>query len=463
MKSFFRLRVALIVGLSGPNKLFSLTTRDMKSDETENYIKPTDLRGILKYVPRFRDQVFVIAVDGSILADENLPNLLLDIAVLRSLHIGVVLVHGIGKQINDLSSQRNIPISDTHGVGVTDATTLSLGIEAATAVSHSVMEGLTQSGLKCAVTNAIRATPVGIVKGTDQLLTGKVERVDQKTIQHLMEAQLVPVISPIAFDRDGRSLRINSDLLATELAISLKATKIIFLCPFAGLEIGGEVKRQIPLEELEEILKKQPEAIGQNARSKAVHAVKAIRSGPPRVHLVDGRIYEGLLTEIFSSEGIGTLIYGNEYQQIRRAVRRDARTIYNLTRLGVKREELIHRSLQRIERNIENYYVFEIDESPVACMTIQIYPEAESSEIASLYVMPGHQHSGIGRKMVAFASLEAKRQGARRIIALSTQTFAFFHSVCGFEESGKEILPPERRSAYEKNNRNSRVLVKQLD
>lgn len=429
---------------------------------TPTHIKPADLRGILKYVPRFRDQVFVIAVDGSIFADDNFANLLLDIAVLRSLNIGVVLVHGIGQQINDLSSERDIAISDTHGGGITDTTTLALGIEASGAVSHRVMEGLTQSGLKCAVTNAIRATPVGIVRGVDQRFTGKVERVDRKTIQHLMEAHLVPVISPIAFDRDGRSLRINSDLLATELAIALKATKIIFLCPFGGLEIEGEIKRHISMEELEEILRKQPESIGENARSKALHAIKAIKAGPPRVHLLDGRVYEGLLTEIFSNEGIGTLIYGNEYQQIRPAIRRDARTIQNLTRQAVKREEILHRSLQSIERNIDQYFVFEIDENPVACIALRVYPELRVAEMGSLYVMPGYQHSGIGRKMVSFAGVEAKRRGAERLIALSTQTFAFFHSVCGFEEAGKDVLPRERLAAYERNNRNSRILVKRL-
>lgn len=435
----------------------------MTASSTPTHIKPADLRGILKYVPRFRDQVFVIAVDGSVLADENFANLLLDIAVLRSLHIGVVLVHGIGKQLNDLSAERNIPISDTHGVGITDATTLALGIEASAMVAHRVLEGLTQGGLRYAVTNAIRATPVGIVRGADQLFTGKVERVDVSTIQHLMEAQLVPVVSPIAFNRDGRSLRINSDLLATELAIALKATKILFLCPFAGLEVDGQVKRHIAMEELEDILRKHPEAIGENARSKALHAVKAIKAGPPRVHLLDGRVYEGLLTEIFSNEGVGTLIYGNEYQQIRPAVRRDARTIYNLTRQAVKREEILHRSLQSIERNIDDFYVFEIDENPVACMALQVYPEKGVAEMGSLFVMPAYQHTGVGRKMVSFASVEAKRRGAKNLIALSTQTFAFFHSVCGFEEAGKEILPPERLAAYERSQRNSRVLVKRLE
>lgn len=434
----------------------------MMNPPSPAHIKPADLRGILKYVPRFRDQVFVIAVDGSVIADENLPNLLLDIAVLRSLHISVVLVYGVGKQLRDLSDERKAPISDVHGMGGTDAATLQLGIDASARVGHLVMEGLTQSGLKCALTNAVRATPVGIVRGTDLEFTGKVERIDEKLIRHLMDAQIVPVVAPIAFDRDGSSLRINSDLLATELAIALKATKIIFLCPFAGLEIDGEVKRQIAIETLEEVLKSRPATIGENARSKALHAVKAIKAGPPRVHLVDGRVYEGLLTEIFSNEGIGTLIYGNDYQQIRKAVRRDTRTIYNLTRQAVKKEELLHRTLQSIERNIGQYYVFEIDENPVACIAIRLYPETDTAEMASLYVLPSYQHRGIGRKMVSFACVEARRLGAERLVALSTQTFPFFRSVCGFEEAGKEHLPPERLAAYEQSQRNSRVLVKQL-
>ncbi len=425
-------------------------------------IKPADLRGILKYVPRFRDQVFVIAIDGSILADENLPNLLLDIAVLRSLHIGVVLVHGIGKQLHDASTERNIPISDVHGLGVTDAPTLQIGVEASARAAHFIMEGLTQSGLKCAITNAIRATPVGIVKSIDQQFTGKVERIDHTLIRHLMDAQIVPLISPIAFDREGRSLRINSDHLATELAIALKATKIIFLCPFPGLEIAGQVKRHIAIDELEDILQKTPESIGENARSKAFHAVKAIKAGPPRVHLVDGQVYEGLLTEIFSNDGIGTLIYGNDYQQIRRAARRDARTIYNLTRSAVKREELLHRTLQSIEKNIDQYYVFEIDENPVACMAIRLYPEFNSAEIASLYVLPTYQRVGVGKKMVSFACMEARRRGAARLIALSTQTSPFFESVCGFELANRDVLPPERQTLYDQSHRQSRVLVKNL-
>src|SRR3954465_8592267 len=128
-------------------------------------IKPTDLRGILKYVPRFQGQIFVIAIDGSIVADDNFGNLLVDPAGRRSLGIKVVLAHGINHQLKELSIARNIPITNADGAGVTDAATLDLAIRASSRVSHTLVEGMTQNALKCATTNAVRALPMGIIKG----------------------------------------------------------------------------------------------------------------------------------------------------------------------------------------------------------------------------------------------------------------------------------------------------------
>ena len=126
-------------------------------------IKPTDLRGILKYVPRFQGQIFVIAIDGSIVADENFGNLLVDIAVLRSLGIKLLLVHGISQQLKELSALRSVPITNADGTGPTDAATLDLAVRASSRVSHLILEGLTQNSLKAAITNAVRALPVGIM------------------------------------------------------------------------------------------------------------------------------------------------------------------------------------------------------------------------------------------------------------------------------------------------------------
>ena len=426
-------------------------------------IKPTDLRGILQYVPRFQGQIFVIAVDGSIVADENFGNLLVDIAVLRSLGIKVVLVHGIGHQLQELSTLRGIPISNTDGTGITDPATLDLAIRASSRVSHLILEGLTGSALKAVITNAVRAVPVGIIKGVDQQLTGKVDRIDKELITALIERQVVPLVSPVAFGPDGKSLRVNSDLLAAEMAEALHATKIIYLAPNAGLEIEGGVTREISVDALRTLLNEHPEKIADSSRSKVTYAIRAIETGTPRVHVVDGRVFDGLLNEIFSNEGVGSLIYGNDYQQIRTAARRDARLLYNLTRNAVRREELIHRTQQAIEKNIDQFFLFEVDEAIIACVTLVPYPDnPETAEVGSLYVLPFYHNRGIGKKMVEFACLQAKERGAKKVIALSTQSFGFFTNVCGFEESTKEILPEARLKLYEDNGRNARVLVKNI-
>lgn len=426
-------------------------------------IKPTDLRGILKYVPRFQGQIFIIAIDGSIVADDNFGNLLVDIAVLRSLAIKVVLVHGISHQLKELSAMRGIPITNSDGTSVTDAATLDLAIRASSRVSHAVVEGLTQNGLKCATTNAVRALPIGIIKGVDQQFTGKVERIDKDFLTELIDRQVVPVVSPIGFGPDGKSLRVNSDLLAAELAEALQATKVIYLTPAPGLEIDGEIRREIALDALQKILSDQPDRIAPASASKAQHAIKAIETGTPRVHIVDGRVFDALLNEIFSNEGVGSLVYGNDYAQIRRARKSDVRMIYNLTRAAVRREELIFRSQQAIEKNIDQFFVFEIDENIIACVTLYFYPDKpQVAEVGSLYVMPFYHNRGIGKKMVDYACLVAKERGATSILALSTQSFGFFTNVCGFEETTKETLPEARLKLYEESGRNAKVLVKKL-
>lgn len=427
-------------------------------------IKPTDLRGILKYVPRFQGQIFIIAIDGSIIADENFSNLLVDIAVLRSLGIKVVLVHGIGLQIQELAALRGVTISDAYGTGVTDAATLDLAIRSGSRVSHLILEGLTQNNLKAVITNSVRALPLGIIKGVDHQFTGKVERIDKDFITSLINDQVVPLVTPLAFGPDGRTLRVNSDLLAAELAEALHATKVIYLTPQAGLEINGELHRQVAVGTLRKVLEENPEHISEISRSKALNAVRAIDTGTPRVHLVDGRIFDGLLNEIFSNEGVGTLIYGNDYQQIRKATRRDVRFIYSLTRAAVKREELLHRTQQAIEKNIDQFYVFEIDENIIACVTLILYPGKPAlAELGSLYVLPFYHNRGIGKKMVEYACLMAKERGAGRIIALSTQSFGFFTNTCGFEEGDKSDLPESRLKLYEESGRNAKVLVKALE
>jgi amino-acid N-acetyltransferase len=197
--------------------------------------------------------------------------------------------------------------------------------------------------------------------------------------------------------------------------------------------------------------------------SKARHAAAACAAGVQRVHIVNGRVDEALLAEVFSNEGIGTLIYANEYEQIRAAKKKDVQAIQQLTKKAVEAEELMRRSRAEIERNLSDYYIFEIDRNPVACVALHIYTERQQGELASLYVDPSHENQGIGRKLMRFVEDKAREMGLLELVALSTQAFTYFESKGGFVEGTPEDLTPARREKYDQSRRNSRILIKKLN
>src|ERR1700704_4179711 len=234
-------------------------------------MKLPELRGILQYVTRFRDKIFVIAIDGEILASDNFPNILLDIAVLRSLNIKVVLVHGAGSQIERTAVEHDIAISNSDGSGVVDAQTLPLSINVATRLTNEIMEGLTQVDLRAAYANCVIAHPAGIIGGIDYQFSGKVEKVDTRCLELFLDQEIVPVIPPLGFDGEGRTFRVNSDLVAMEIAEALHAAKIIFLSPFDGLVLDGQRIGHLVAPELEELLKKQKSNLPKSLYSKLEH------------------------------------------------------------------------------------------------------------------------------------------------------------------------------------------------
>lgn len=425
-------------------------------------MKLTDLRGILQYIPRFREKTFILSLDGAIVTDENFANILLDIAVLRSLNIRVVIVHGAAAQIQALAQEQNVTPSNLDGTGVTDAATLKLSLTAANRLTHEILEGLSANDLRAASTNAIIAHPMGILQGVDHLLTGKVERVDVSLLQSLLAQDVIPVLPPLGFDGDGKTYRVNSDGVALAVAEALKAVKLIFITTTDGLYWRGKLIRQMLAGELAELLEKNKGELNGSHLSKAQHAAAACRAGIQRVHIIDGRVDEGLLAEVFSKEGIGTLIYANEYQQIRPAKKKDIRAILRLTQKGVQSDELVKRTRAGIEKHLGEYYIFEIDKNPVACVALHLYPEQNQGELACLYVSASHENQGIGQKLIQFIGDKARELKLSELITLSTQAFTYFQSKGGFQEGGPENLPPARRLKYEQSGRNSKVLVKKL-
>ena len=425
-------------------------------------MKLTDLRGILQYIPQFREKTFILAIDGDIVTDDNFATLLLDVAVLRSLNIRVVLVHGASEQMRALAQERHIQASDFDGAGVTDAPTLDLALSAATRLTHEILEGLSANDLRAANTNVIIAHPVGILQGVDHLFTGKVERVDTELLQSLLAQGVVPVVPPLGFDGDGKTYRVNSDRVAVAVAEHLKAIKLIFVTSQDGLIHRGQIIRQMLVSELDDLLQRDSAGFEPHMLLRAQHAAAACNGGIPRVHVINGTLDEGLLSEVFSNHGLGTLIYANEYEQIRPAMKKDVRAIQMLIKQGVDADELVKRTKATIEKSLGDYFIFEIDKNPVACVALHVYPEQNQGELATLYVSSSHENQGVGRKLIQFVENRARELGLRELLALSTQAFTFFQSKGGFVEGTPDDLPPARRERYDQSGRNSKVLVKKL-
>ncbi|HKI68565.1 MAG TPA: amino-acid N-acetyltransferase, partial [Verrucomicrobiae bacterium] len=371
---------------------------------------------------------------GAIVTDENFATLLLDVAVLRSLNIRVVLIHGASAQIKALAEDQEAKPSDAYGTGITDAPTLQLALTAANRLTHEILEGLSANDLRAACPNVITAHPMGIIQGVDHLFTGKVERVDTEMLQTLLTQGVIPVIPPLGFDGDGKTYRVNSDGVALAVAEALKAIKLIFITSHDGLIYNRQIIRQMLVAELEKLLQQNSAGFASDILSKARHATEACKAGIPRVHIINGQVDEGLLAEVFSNDGIGTLIYANEYQQIRPARKKDVRAIQLLTKKAVESDELVKRTRANIEKNLGDYYIFEIDKNPVACVALHVYPEHSKGELACLYVNSSHENQGIGRKLIHFIENKAREINLNELITLSTQAFTYFQSKGGFGE-----------------------------
>lgn len=427
-------------------------------------MKAADLRGILQYTARFRDRVFVLNVDSAVLASENFHNLLLDISVLRSLSIRIVLVHGCSTQIRALSDEMKAPASDFDGMGITDARTLQLAILASNRLTHDILEGLNETDQRAVVTNAIVAHPAGILQGVDQQCTGQVERVDVDFLRDLLDQGVIPVVPPLGFDGNGRTYRVNSDGVALEVSEALRANKLIHVSTSNGVREAGKLSAQFSVEEAEEFIRKNRADLPAAMMSKLKHGVRACRNGVQRVHIIDGTKDEALLSEIFSNEGVGTMIHANEYLAIRPARKKDAGLILKLIRGSVEQQQLMPRTRRDLEERIADFFVFEIDRNVVGCVGIKLYDDHPErlAELECLFVSEAYENQGIGGKLMLFAEQQARERGARRLFALSTQAFNYFQHKGGFKEGDPSLLPSARRAAYEQSGRRSKVLYKDL-
>lgn len=424
-------------------------------------LKPIDLRAILEYVPMYRGQTFVIAIDGSVVDCDNFANLITDIAVLYNLGIKIVIVHGIAMQLRQICQAKGIEPSDIYGIKPVDEETLKIATQVSACLAEKIKNALTIQDLKCVISNALRSTEIGTLAGVDYLNAGKPDRVDFATLKNFLDMGLIPIISPIALDRQSRMLRMNSDVLSSELAVGLNASKLIYVGATNALENEEEQAVAIELNSLQAIIKERAGEIDERLLSKLKYASQALASTKTnRAHILNGMSYDCLLTEVFDTVGCGTMIYADEYQKIRRATISDAISIYNISKISSKEENLVERSLEEIEANIDFYYVYEIDASIIAFVCLLDIGD-NSAELASLHVQQFYRGKSVARTLVEFIIKKAKQKGYSKLFALSTRSAEFFR-ICKFKEVSPDNLSAKRLEKYNASKRNSKVLLLDL-
>lgn len=427
-------------------------------------MKFDDIRGILRYVPQFRGQTFVVLVEGEVIDSDNFANVLMDLAVLNSLSIHVVLVFGARHQIKDLAARRGVTLSSHDGIGPTDDVTLQVAIDAVSRLTTQLMQQMTTVNLQAVITNAVTAHPAGLLNGKDLGHTGAIDRVDEHMLQAMIDKGMIPIVAPLGFDRAGRVVRLNSAAVACQIAVELKAAKILCVIPDAFSHPDGKRLKQLSVEEAKIFAEQQ--MAGQNDEPSRAHqlrtAARACDSGVPRVHFVDGRLDEALLGELFSNEGVGTMVYADAYQQIRPARRSEIPAILSMIRQSVDDQELVARSRQEIRERIADYFVLDVDGNLLGLVAVHAWPESRMAEVGCLYIRKSHEGQGYGTRLVSFAEKRARELKAERLFALSTQAYNYFESKLGFTSCEVVELPPARREQRERSGRNSKAMVKAL-
>ncbi|QIF03772.1 amino-acid N-acetyltransferase [Roseimicrobium sp. ORNL1] len=422
-----------------------------------------DLRGILQYVPQFKERIFVIALDGAVMRLPNFHSLLQDIAVLQSLSIQVVVVFGARRQIQELAELRGVKLTSDDGMGLTDAGTLEVSADAISRLTSELMGDLTALELRVAVPNALAVHPAGVIEGVDLIHTGRIERVDERMLLAMLKEGIIPVLPPLGYDGRGATLRVNSDEVAVDVALALDASKVIFVAEEGLVDASGQRLAQISVGQARDMAKRKDPSADPSLLSKLRHAALACNEGVPRVHIIDGRQDEVLLAELFSNEGVGTMIHADDYQHLRKARSSDIPALQAMMRESVEDAALAPRTREQMQKSIGDFYVLELDGNPVASVAVHVYElegGVKAAELACLFVRRAHKNKGHGRKLVAFAEETARQRGCAWIFALSTQAFRFFEEKMGYKEVPVDTLPAKRREAYDRSGRNSRVLKK---
>ncbi|HHO9660138.1 TPA: amino-acid N-acetyltransferase [Escherichia coli] len=429
-------------------------------------------RHSVPYINTHRGKTFVIMLGGEAIEHENFSSIVNDIGLLHSLGIRLVVVYGARPQIDaNLAAHHHEPLYHKN-IRVTDAKTLELVKQAAGTLQLDITARLSMSlnntplqgaHINVVSGNFIIAQPLGVDDGVDYCHSGRIRRIDEDAIHRQLDSGAIVLMGPVAVSVTGESFNLTSEEIATQLAIKLKAEKMIGFCSSQGVtNDDGDIVSELFPNEAQARVEAQEEKGDYNSGTVRFlrGAVKACRSGVLRCHLISYQEDGALLQELFSRDGIGTQIVMESAEQIRRATINDIGGILELIRPLEQQGILVRRSREQLEMEIDKFTIIQRDNTTIACAALYPFPEEKIGEMACVAVHPDYRSSSRGEVLLERIAAQAKQSGLSKLFVLTTRSIHWFQER-GFTPVDIDLLPESKKQLYNYQ-RKSKVLMADL-
>lgn len=421
------------------------------------------------YINMHRGKTFVVAVGGDGVVDGNFSHIIHDIALLNSLGIRIVLVHGARPQIEQRLQQMGLEPHFYNQQRITDETAMA-GVKEAVGSTRIAIEAMLSLGLanspmhgsrlRVVSGNFISAKPVGVRDGIDFHLTGEVRKIDAQGISRQLDANAIVLLSPLGYSATGEAFNLTYENVAIETAIALQAEKLILFSAEEGVHSSSDdLIRLLPVDEVAPLLERQDMA--QATRTTLAAALYACRRGVPRAHIISYKKDGALLGELFTRAGEGTLVLHHGQETIRQAAIDDVPGLLDIIAPLEEAGVLVKRSRELLEREISRFYlVVDAENVIVACAALYPFPEQNSAELACVATHEDYKNRGFAAKLLAHIEKQARALGLANLFVLTTQTAHWFLEQ-GFSPGQLENLPKEKKALYNYT-RNSKIFCKSL-
>ena len=420
-------------------------------------------RNSAPYINAHRGKTFVLMISGEAIAHPNFDNIIHDIALLNSLGVNLVLIHGARPQIEARVQQRGIESRFHHDLRITDSGTLACVCDAAGSVrahieallsmgvANSPMHG---AAIRVVSGNYVTARPIGVIDGVDLEHTGQVRRIDVEAIQRQLAQDNVVLISPLGYSPTGEIFNVTLEDVVVETAASIRADKLVVFDDMAGAIDAGELIRECELSEARSLLGRVENPCGLHT------VVRAAERGVPRCHLIGYTEDGALLEELYTRDGAGTLISSDDYEELATATIDDVGGILEIIAPLEQDGILVKRSREVLETEIHCFRVIKRDGVVIACAALYPYPDQSSGEIACVATHPDYRRSDRGERLLRSLEKQARQMGLSSVFVLTTRTAHWFQEQ-GFVPSSIDALPPGKQQLYNFQ-RNSKVFSKAL-